>query len=81
MPRWVITAQTFGYAFGIATTERRRGMDDWLNTAFALADKRESFCKNVKPCPKCGTDQVQLVEWMNDAKWKCRECGFKWEGI
>ena len=56
-------------------------MDDWLNTAFALADKRESFCKNVKPCPKCGTDQVQLVEWMNDAKWKCRECGFKWEGI
>lgn len=54
--------------------------DDLLRTALELTDKRETACKLVKPCPKCGTNQVQLVNWIDDIEWKCRHCKHIWRG-
>lgn len=30
-------------------------------------------------CPKCNTNQVQLIDWFLEpaASWKCRECKYK----
>ena len=52
---------------------------DWLAGAIALADKRENACKNAKPCPKCGTNQVQIIGWFDKAQWRCRHCKHVWE--
>jgi hypothetical protein len=38
------------------------------------AERRTELCRNVPPCPKCGSDQIQLVEWVNGVKWRCRSC-------
>ncbi len=52
-----------------------------LNSAVALVDRRVALCKQRTPCPKCGTNQVQLVDWLGEAKWKCRHCSHRWSGI
>ncbi|BBC78138.1 hypothetical protein KNT65_gp090 [Escherichia phage EcS1] len=50
---------------------------DWGAT-IAMVDRREAACKQVTPCPKCGTMQVQLVDWSTPVlKMKCRECHHK----
>ena len=50
-----------------------------LNSICSLAKKREEYCKNAKPCPKCGTNQIQLIGWgYNEAEWKCRFCKHRW---
>lgn len=47
----------------------------------ALVDRRERAAKQVKPCPSCGTVQVQLTSWFGRfAQWRCRHCGEVWEG-
>lgn len=51
-----------------------------LDFALSLANKRLKYCKDAKPCPKCGTDQVQLVSWINEVEWKCRYCKHEWRG-
>ena len=51
-----------------------------LSSAIAMADRRELYCKSMKPCPACGTNQVQLVDWTVTAEWKCRKCRHKWSG-
>ena len=54
---------------------------DW-DAALALAEKREVWCKSMKPCPECGTKQVQLQDWIDDEPdWKCRHCNHKWKGV
>lgn len=55
-------------------------IEDMIQGAFELSKKREAFCKAVKPCPKCNTNQVQLIDWTDVAKWKCRHCKHRWEG-
>ena len=52
---------------------------EFVKRAIELANKREEFCKNAKPCPKCNTDQVQIIGWFDNAHWKCRHCKHKWE--
>jgi len=52
-----------------------------LSAAVRLTEKREHYCKHMKPCPECGTNQVQLTNWTDDAEWKCRHCRHKWSGI
>lgn len=42
--------------------------------------KREALCKDAKPCPKCASKQVQLVEWVTAVLWRCRECKERWHG-
>ena len=39
-----------------------------------LSDKKAEFCRNSGPCPKCGTDQKQLIGWPENPSWKCRHC-------
>ena len=47
---------------------------DWT-PVFEMARRREWSKANPKPCPKCGTMQVQLVDWSTDRlKMKCRHC-------
>jgi len=52
--------------------------NDLLSGALKLADKREAAFKTIKPCPKCKTEQVQLVGWFDQIEWKCRHCKHKW---
>jgi NAD-dependent SIR2 family protein deacetylase len=39
------------------------------------AERRKELSLNIPPCPKCGSDQIQLVEWIGAVKWRCRSCG------
>lgn len=51
-----------------------------INKVFELANRREAAAKQYTPCPKCGTMQVQLVDWSTDLlKMKCRHCKHKFE--
>lgn len=54
-----------------------------------LAERRDKLGKLLNTeftgCEKCGTMQVQLIDWdlnIYPAKWKCRHCKheFEWEG-
>ncbi|WKW88145.1 hypothetical protein pzkkv19_1 [Klebsiella phage pzk-kv19] len=43
-----------------------------------MADRREAAAKQVVPCEKCNSMQVQLVDWRtNILKMKCRTCKHK----
>jgi len=48
---------------------------------YGYEDLRQELCKHAPTCPECKTDQVQLVEWIGEVKWKCRLCKtvFMWE--
>ena len=47
--------------------------------ALEMADRRESAAKQVTPCPKCGSIQVQLTDWRTETlKMKCRTCKNKY---
>lgn len=52
--------------------------NDFLKDVFDLADKRDQSMVNVKHCPKCNTDQVQLINWDDGIECKCRHCKNKW---
>lgn len=54
--------------------------DELFADALKIADRREALCRGMKPCPACGTMQVQLVDHIAvPAKWKCRQCGHRFE--
>lgn len=43
-----------------------------------MANRREMSAKQVTPCPKCGSAQVQMTDWRtNILKMKCRKCKHK----
>lgn len=45
-----------------------------------MVERRENAAKNTVPCPECGTNQVQLVNWQTEVlKMKCRICFHKFE--
>jgi len=45
------------------------------NKAKSYTNRREFLCKNSPKCLICGTDQVQLIGYMDcQAEWKCRHC-------
>ena len=44
------------------------------------AERRKELSRNVPPCPKCGSDQIQLVEWIGGVKWRCRRCKHTYGG-
>lgn len=55
-------------------------MDGWIVRALELVDRRESAAKQHRPCPNCGTEQVQLTDWTTPLlKWKCRLCKHRFE--
>ncbi|QAU03558.1 hypothetical protein [Escherichia phage AnYang] len=46
----------------------------------AMVARREQASKNVPNCPKCGTEQVQLVHWQtSNLCYKCRHCKHRFE--
>ena len=47
-----------------------------LEAAAQQAKRREDFCRdNTRPCPKCGTDQIQVITKPScDFEWRCRHC-------
>lgn len=60
-------------------TEDEEFTIDWAS-ALEMVDRRERAAKQVEPCPKCGTIQVQMIDWSTDIiKMKCRSCKHKFE--
>lgn len=51
---------------------------DWpetLEAALAYADRRERLIRTAPKCEACGSEQVQLIAYINTpATWKCRKC-------
>lgn len=66
----------------LGVTEDENGFTiDWAS-ALQMVERRERAAKQVEPCPKCGTIQVQLTDWTTDnMKMKCRRCKHKFEKI
>lgn len=59
--------------------ERLHAATGW-KAMMEMVERRETACKQVKPCPKCNSIQVQLVNWDTDIlKMKCRSCKHKFE--
>ena len=56
-------------------------MDEIIEDAITISDKRLEAMKQAIPCPACGTDQVQLVNWIDNIEWKCRHCSNVWSEI
>ena len=45
---------------------------------YMLAKLREKLI--APPCPKCmETFQIQLIDWPQEVKWRCRKCGLKYK--
>ena len=54
--------------------------DESLRRMMEMVNRREAASKQMKPCPKCDTMQVQLVNWQTDIlQMKCRQCKHKFE--
>lgn len=48
--------------------------DQWL-AEFQVFFKREDLLMRHQPkCPRCGTDQVQIMGRDVPASWRCRRC-------
>ncbi len=49
------------------------------HTIPATTLRREKAAQHAIPCPKCGTDQVQLMQYFRDPLlWRCRYCRHKY---
>lgn len=47
-------------------------------STLSMVERRERAAKQMKPCPKCGSMQVQLVDWRTDTlHHRCRTCKHK----
>jgi ribosomal protein L37AE/L43A len=42
------------------------------------AIRRVRVCKHAPGCPKCHTQQVQIIDCRPLATWKCRHCKHTW---
>lgn len=59
--------------------ERLHAAISW-KSMMEMVDRRETACKQVKPCPKCNSIQVELTDWSTPTlKMKCRVCKYKFE--
>ena len=48
---------------------------DIMRGALKHAERREFLAKHGIRCPKCGTNQVQLMDhFVSPAEWRCRHC-------
>lgn len=48
--------------------------DDISDELLKSLNKRVELCKNVPPCPKCNSNDIQLVQWVSKIEWRCRTC-------
>lgn len=55
--------------------------DAQFDRMMAIIKRREKAVKAVHPCPKCGSEQVQLFCWFEaHPRYKCRVCKHPWRG-
>lgn len=52
--------------------------NNWIDDALQFSARRMRICKQAPACPKCRTRQVQLINQLPLAEWKCRHCKHKW---
>lgn len=50
----------------------------FMEGVIELSKEREAIRKTAKPCPDCGSEQVQIIGY-SPPSWKCRKCSYKWE--
>lgn len=53
-----------------------------LNIMMKLVNRRKNIQKESKFCPKCNSNQQQLIKYFDFSKpavFKCRVCKFEWE--
>lgn len=56
--------------------------EDFAARMNACVDRREAAAKQARPCPECGTEQVQLTSWLHALNhWRCRKCGHRWQTV
>lgn len=51
-----------------------------LLNSMKMWERRQWAMKNVRSCPECETEQVQLTDWRFAVlKFKCRKCHYRFE--
>lgn len=45
-----------------------------IEASIKSSENREKLYKNAPVCPKCETNQVQLIDSNSPAEWRCRHC-------
>lgn len=54
-------------------------MSEFTDRLNRCVDRREYATKQVTPCGVCGTNQVQLLDYLGDyIKFRCRHCKNEW---
>ena len=49
------------------------------NSALLFTDNRKHIANKIGHCPYCGTDQIQLLDWLYIAKFQCQRCMSAWQ--
>ena len=80
-PDWILegfdSRADYEKAHGISSEEKKEHHGRTPRAGNALQGAK-TF--NIKLCPKCGSDDVQVV--IGDVgKWECKKCGWKGEDI
>ena len=61
------------------TDQACKNVIDWMKFGFEYAEKRRALCENAPTCT-CGSKQVQLLAWIDNVLWRCRDCKLTFEG-
>ena len=56
----------------------RQVSEQMLNASVLLSLRRYRICKQAPSCPKCQTQQIQIIDCKPLATWKCRHCKHTW---
>jgi hypothetical protein len=54
-------------------------MERLMKDLLRAADRRDFLCRNVPRCPKCRSEQIQLIGRLKPAQWRCRICQHRFE--
>ena len=69
-----------GFDKGLLVTDDLDFKPPAWDAIMAMVERREQSSKNVPNCPKCGTEQVQLVHWQtSNLRYKCRHCKHRFD--
>lgn len=49
---------------------------DWIET---LHKRQGLLYRNIPKCPKCDSEQVQLLRLNKPARWRCKVCKHRFE--
>lgn len=55
-------------------------MDMFTEKLMECIRRRDAAKKHCRPCKLCGSEQVQLVDWLGENfKYRCRKCANEWK--